>query len=61
MNIKVIVRNVGLALLVSSLFMFISMLLSLAEGNDSALAAMTISFVLTFIVGIFPFIFAVLS
>jgi trk system potassium uptake protein TrkH len=57
MNIKVIVRNVGLALLVSSLFMFISMLLSLAEGNDSALAAMTISFVLTFIVGIFPFIF----
>lgn len=57
MNLKVIARNVGLALLVSSLFMFISMLISLSEGNDSALAALAISFVITFIVGIFPFIF----
>ncbi|MCR5004101.1 MAG: TrkH family potassium uptake protein [Bacteroidales bacterium] len=57
MNIKVISRNVGSALLVSALFMFLSILVSMANGNDSALAALSISFVLTFIVGIFPFIF----
>ncbi len=57
MNLKVISRNIGLALLVSALFMLLSVIVSLANGNDSALAALLISFSLTFIVGIFPFIF----
>ena len=57
MNIKVISRNVGYALLVSALFMFLSILVSVANGNDSALAALLISFTLTFTVAIFPFIF----
>ena len=57
MNIKVISRNVGYALLVSALFMFLSILVSVANGNDSALAALMISFTLTFTVAIFPFIF----
>ncbi len=57
MNIKVISRNVGSALLVSALFMFLSILVSVAGGNDSALAALLISFTITFTVGIFPFIF----
>lgn len=57
MNWKGISRNVGLALLVSSLFMFLSVLVSVLNGNDSALAALIISFTITFIVGIFPFIF----
>jgi len=57
MNLKVISRNVGLALLVSSLFMFLSVLVSMANGNDSALAALSISFIITFTVGIFPLIF----
>lgn len=57
MNWKLISRYVGYALLVSALFMFISMLISLIQGNDSALAALIISFTITFIVGIFPFIF----
>jgi len=57
MNPKVILRNVGLALLVSALFMFFSILVSVANGNDSALAALMISFVMTFTVGAFPFIF----
>lgn len=57
MNLKVILRNVGLALLVSALFMFLSILVSVSEGNDSALAALMISFVITFSVGAFPFIF----
>ena len=57
MNVKVISRNVGVALLVSALFMLLSVFVSLAEGKDSGLAPLLISFSLTFIVGIFPFIF----
>lgn len=57
MNVKVISRNVGLALLVSALFMFLSMLVSLADGRDSAFGPLAISFIITFIFGAFPFIF----
>lgn len=57
MNFKVISRNVGFALLTSAAFMFLSILISVANGNDSALAALVISFTLTFTVGVFPFIF----
>ena len=57
MNLKVISRNVGIALLVSSLFMLLSVGISLLDGGDSALAPLLISFALTFTVGIFPFIF----
>ena len=57
MNLKVISRNVGYALLVSALFMFLSIIVSVLSGNDSALAALVISFTITFIFGAFPFIF----
>ena len=57
MNVKAISRNVGYALLVDALFMFFSVLVSIGNGNDSALAALLISFTLTFTAGIFPFIF----
>ena len=57
MNLKVISRNVGVALLVSALFMLLSVLVSLIDGRDSALAPLLISFTITFIFGIFPFIF----
>jgi len=58
MNLKVISRNVGTALLVSALFMLLSVFVSLADGGgDSALAPLLISFTITFIVGVFPFIF----
>lgn len=57
MNIRVISRNVGMALLVSALFMLLSIFVSLSDGGDSALTALAISFVITFIVGAFPFIF----
>ena len=57
MNWKVISRNIGFALLVSALFMMLSVFVSLINGHDSALAALSISFLITFIVGIFPFIF----
>ncbi|MBQ7708822.1 MAG: TrkH family potassium uptake protein [Bacteroidales bacterium] len=57
MNLKVISRNVGVALLVSALFMLLSVFVSLADGGDSALSPLLISFVITFIMGVFPFIF----
>lgn len=57
MNWRTISRNVGYALLVSALFMLISVIVSMLNGNDSALAALSISFLITFISGIFPFIF----
>lgn len=58
MNLKVISRNVGVALLVSALFMLFSVFVSLADGGgDSALGPLLISFTITFIFGIFPFIF----
>ncbi|MGM9739217.1 MAG: TrkH family potassium uptake protein, partial [Candidatus Cryptobacteroides sp.] len=57
MNLKVISRNVGFALLTSAFFMFLSIIVSMSRGNDSALAALIISFVITFTVGVFPFIF----
>lgn len=57
MNVKAISKNVGLALLVSSLFMLLSVGVSILEGLDSAFAPLLISFILTFITGFFPFIF----
>ena len=57
MNLKVISRNVGVALLVSALFMLLSVFVSLADGGDTALAPLLISFTITFIFGIFPFFF----
>ena len=57
MNLKTISRNVGYALLVSALFMLFSIIVSMANGNDSALAALLISFFITFTIGFFPFIF----
>ena len=57
MNLKVVSRNVGIALLVSALFMLLSVGVSLIDGGDSAMTPLLISFTITFIVGIFPFIF----
>ncbi len=56
MNFKVISRNIGFALLVSALFMLLSAIISIIDG-DAALAPLLISFLITFIVGVFPFIF----
>ena len=57
MNLKVVSRNVGIALLVSALFMLLSVGVSLIDGADSAMTPLLISFTITFIVGVFPFIF----
>ena len=57
MNVKAISVNVGKALLVSALFMFLSIIVSVVNGRDSAFGPLMISFVITLIVGAFPFIF----
>ena len=57
MNIKAISVNVGKALLVSALFMSLSLGVSLIYGRDSGFSPLLISFVITLIVGAFPFIF----
>ncbi len=57
MNWKTISRNVGYALLVSALFMLIALLIAIFGKEDTAIAPLSISFLLTFIFGVFPFIF----
>lgn len=57
MNIRAISVNVGKALLVSALFMFLSLLVSIVYGRDAAFGPLFISFIITLITGAFPFIF----
>lgn len=57
MDIKAISTSIGKALLINALFMFISTLISIYYGFDSAFTPLLISFLVTFITGIFPFIF----
>lgn len=57
MNIKAITLNVGKALLVSALFMLMSVAVSVFYGMDSGFTPLLISGTLTALVGFFPFIF----
>ena len=57
MNLRTVSKYVGYALLVSALFMLLSVGVSLLEGRDSAYAPLLVSFLITGITGIFPFIF----
>lgn len=56
MNLKAVSRNVGYALLVSALFMLLALFVSWGT-QDGAQTGLFISFLITFISGIFPFIF----
>ena len=57
MSIKAISINIGKALLVNALFMLLAILISVYDGLDSAFTPLLISFLVTFITGMFPFIF----
>ena len=57
MNVKAISINIGKALLVSALFMFLSLIVSIMNGRDAAFGPLLISFIITLITGGFPFIF----
>ena len=57
MNVKAISTNIGKALLINALFMFIAIVVSVINDFDSAFTPLVISFLVTLITGFFPFIF----
>ncbi len=57
MNVKAISTNIGKALIINALFMFLSIIVSILNGFDSAFTPLVISFLVTTLTGVFPFIF----
>lgn len=57
MNIKLITRYIGIALIFNAVFMFLSAAVSLLDGMDASLSPLVISGLITFVVGVFPLIF----
>ncbi len=57
MNISVVSRNIGIALLFNALFMFMSVVVSVIYDFDSAFSPLLLSGVITFTTGLFPLIF----
>lgn len=57
MNISVVARYLGIALLLNALFMFISAFVSMLYGFDSSFSPLILSAVITFIAGGFPLIY----
>jgi Trk-type K+ transport systems, membrane components len=56
-NIGVISRNVGIALICCAVFMFLSALVAALDGFDSSFSPLLLSAILTMMVGGFPLIF----
>ncbi len=57
MNLKVVSRNVGFALLLNALFMFISAIVSGIYGFDTSFSPLLLSAIITTVAGTFPLIF----
>ena len=57
MNVGVISRNVGIALICCAVFMFLSALVAALDGFDSSFSPLLLSGILTMMVGIFPLVF----
>ena len=57
MNIGVISRNVGIALISCAVFMFLSALVAAMDGFDSSFSPLLLSGILTMMVGVFPLVF----
>lgn len=57
MNISVVSRNIGIALLFNAFFMFLSVVVSVLYDFDSAFSPLLLSAVITFTTGLFPLIF----
>ncbi|MDD4656489.1 MAG: TrkH family potassium uptake protein [Bacteroidales bacterium] len=57
MNLKVITRNIGLALLLSALFMYISAIVSAIYNFDASFSPLLLSAFITSVAGAFPLIF----
>ena len=57
MNVGVISRNVGIALISCAVFMFLSALVAAVNGFDSSFSPLLLSAIVTMMVGVFPLIF----
>lgn len=57
MNVSVVARNIGIALLFNAMFMFLSAAVSVVYDFDSAFSPLLLSGVITFTTGLFPLIF----
>lgn len=57
MNVSVVARNIGIALLFNAVFMFLSAVVSVLYDFDSAFSPLLLSGVITFTTGLFPLIF----
>ncbi len=57
MNVSVVARNIGIALLFNATFMFVSAVVSIIYDFDSAFSPLLLSGVITFTTGLFPLIF----
>lgn len=57
MNIKLIARYIGVALLFNAAFMFLSVIVSMINGFDSSFSPLLLSCLITTTVGCFPLIF----
>ena len=57
MNVGVISRNVGIALISCAVFMFLSALVAALDGFDSSFSPLLLSAIVTLMVGVFPLIF----
>ena len=57
MNIKLVARYIGIALVFNAIFMFISLAVSAVNGFDSSFSPLLLSALITAMVGCFPLIF----
>lgn len=57
MNVRIVSRYTGIALLFNAFFMLISVCVSVYYGYDSSFSSLLISAIITAVVGIFPLIF----
>lgn len=57
MNLSVITRVIGISLLINAAFMFLSVVVSIANGFDAAFSPLLLSAFITLFAGLFPLIF----
>lgn len=57
MNLRIVSRNIGLALIFNAFFMFLSMMVSIVYDFDSSFSPLLLSGFITAMAGIFPLIF----
>ena len=57
MNLSVVARNIGIALLSNAVFMFLGVVVSIVYGFDSSFSPLLLSGVITLVAGLFPLVF----